>query len=298
MNSCTKRAYAKINLGLDVLGRFPNGYHEVKMVMQTVDIWDELTFEKIPREQLPPEQAAMGVWLTTDAGELPVDQDNLICRAVKLMRETYGFDGGIRINLKKNIPIAAGMAGGSTDAAATLKGVNELFQLGASEERLMELGVRIGADVPYCVMGGTALAEGIGEKLTRLSAAPQCVLLVVKPDLNVSTKDVYTALDALPDYAHPDIDGMVEAIQNGNLNGVISRLGNVLEPVTVEQCPAVAGIRKLMDTHGAKGSLMSGSGPTVFGIFDDIETAERAKEMICGDKACMVKQSFVTRFAE
>ena len=298
MNSCTKRAYAKINLGLDVLGRFPNGYHEVKMVMQTVDIWDELTFEKIPREQLPPEQAAMGVWLTTDAGELPVDQDNLICRAVKLMWETYGFDGGIRINLKKNIPIAAGMAGGSTDAAATLKGVNELFQLGASEERLMELGVRIGADVPYCVMGGTALAEGIGEKLTRLSAAPQCVLLVVKPDLNVSTKDVYTALDALPDYAHPDIDGMVEAIQNGNLNGVISRLGNVLEPVTVEQCPAVAEIRKLMDTHGAKGSLMSGSGPTVFGIFDDIETAERAKEMICGDKACMVKQSFVTRFAE
>lgn len=307
MNTYKVKAYAKINLGLDVLGRLPNGYHEVKMVMQTVDIWDELTFTKIAgpdlkkrvltdTETVDRKAQDMGVMLTTDAGELPVDQDNLICKAVMLMREEFGFSGGVKIHLQKNIPIAAGMAGGSTDAAATLRGINELFELGASDEKLMELGVRIGADVPYCVIGGTALAEGIGEKLTRLKAAPQCTLLVVKPDLNVSTKEVYRALDAQEEIMHPDIDGMVEAIRNGSLDGVVSRLGNVLEPVTVQQCPAISRIRNIMDTQGADGSLMSGSGPTVFGIFADAETAERARQQICEDEACMVKQSFVTQF--
>ncbi|MBR1853910.1 MAG: 4-(cytidine 5'-diphospho)-2-C-methyl-D-erythritol kinase [Lachnospiraceae bacterium] len=298
MDTYKRKAYAKINLGLDVLGRRPNGYHEVKMVMQTVDIWDELTFERMGSEQMRSNSSDIGVVLTTDAGELPVDQDNLICRAVKLMRDEYGFTGGVKIHLQKNIPIAAGMAGGSTDAAAALKGINELFELGATDERLMELGVRIGADVPYCVMGGTALAEGIGERLTKLAAAPQCVLLVVKPDMNVSTKEVYTALDALAAYVHPDIDGMVAAIQSGNLEGVVSRLGNVLEPVTVKQCPAVLTIRKMMDAEGAKGSLMSGSGPTVFGIFENEESAKQAQEKICRNRECMVKQSFVTRFVE
>lgn len=311
MNIYKIKAYAKINLGLDVLGRLPNGYHEVKMVMQTVDIWDELTFERIEEPDLAgtvSENAGAGaaddragdtgVILTTDAGELPLDRDNLICKAVMLMREEYGLSGGVKIHLQKNIPIAAGMAGGSTDAAATLRGINELFELGVSDEKLMELGVRIGADVPYCVMGGTALAEGIGEKLTRLKAAPQCILLVVKPDVNVSTKDVYRALDAQEKILHPDIDGMVAAIQKDDLDGVISRLGNVLEPVTVQQCPAVSRIRNIMDTQGADGSLMSGSGPTVFGIFSDAEAAERARKQICEDEACMVKQSFVTCFVD
>ena len=300
MNTYKRKAYAKINLGLDVLGRLPNGYHEVKMVMQTVDIWDELTFQKTNREadDADPKNGAAGVVLTSDAGELPLDQDNLICKAVMLMREEYGFSGGVKIHLQKNIPIAAGMAGGSTDAAATLRGINELFELGASDEKLMELGVRIGADVPYCVMGGTALAEGIGEKLTRLKAAPQCILLVVKPDVNVSTRDVYRALDAQEEILHPDIDGMVAAIQKDDLDGVISRLGNVLEPVTVQQCPAVSRIRNIMDTHGADGSLMSGSGPTVFGIFADADVAERARKQICEDEACRVKQSFVTCFVD
>lgn len=297
MNICTRRAYAKINLGLDVLGRLPNGYHEVKMVMQTVDIRDELTFERLECGGTE-DREDFRVILTTDSGELPTDQDNLICKAARLMQEEYGLTGGVKIHLRKNIPIAAGMAGGSTDAAAALWGINELFELGASMQKLMELGVRIGADVPYCVMGGTALAEGIGERLTALPDAPQCVLLVMKPNLNVSTKDVYTALDSLQDYAHPDIDGMVNAIRAGDEDGVIERLGNVLEPVTVTRCPAISRIRELMREHGAKGSLMSGSGPTVFGIFADEETARRAEEVIRADGTCMVKQSFVTRFAK
>ena len=202
MNEYQMKAYAKINLGLDVVRRLENGYHEVKMVMQTVGIYDVLHFERIPE----------GIVVTTDSGELPTDENNLIYKAARLMKENYGIREGVRIHLEKHIPIAAGMAGGSTDAAATMKGINRLFDLGCTLEELMELGVKIGADVPYCVMGGTALAEGIGEKLTALPAAPECFLVVAKPDINVSTKYVYEQLDAAGVKEHPDIDGMVKAI--------------------------------------------------------------------------------------
>ena len=281
------KAYAKINLGLDVLGRLPNGYHQVKMVMQTVDIWDVLSFEKVD----------VGITLTTDAGELSTGDDNLICRAVRLLQEEYGFMGGVRIHLEKHIPIAAGMAGGSADAAATLKGINALYELGASQERLQELGVRIGADVPYCVLGGTALAEGIGERLTPLPDAPQCTLLIVKPKQGISTKEVYTELDALTSYQHPDIDGMIAAIRAGDVAGVIARRGNVLESVTVCKCPAIAGIKERMDACGALGSLMSGSGLTVFGFFTSEEAAEAAREQLLREKSLDIQQSFVTQFA-
>ena len=286
MNKLQMKAYAKINLALDVLGTLPNGYHEVRMIMQTVDIWDELSFEK----------TETGIVITTDSGELPTDENNLIYKAVKLMQEEFANPGGVRIHLRKNIPIAAGMAGGSTDAAAAMKGFNELYELGAQTERLRELGVCIGADVPYCVMGGTALAEGIGEKLTGLPDAPQCTLVVVKPDLNVSTKEVYTRLDAMADVEHPDIDGMISAIENKDLAGVAKRLGNVLESVTMQLCPAIADIRNCMKSHGALGSLMSGSGPTVFGIFDDVSRAQAAADAIKGTPEMMVKQSFITSF--
>lgn len=286
MNICRKKAYAKINLGLDVLGTLPNGYHEVRMIMQTVDIWDELTFERTNE----------GIVITTDSGELPTDENNLIYKAAKWMQEEFAFSGGVRIHLQKKIPIAAGMAGGSADAAATLKGIRELYELKASEERLMELGVRIGADVPYCVMGGTALAEGIGERLTRLPAAPECTLVVVKPDWNISTKEVYTRLDALEHYTHPDIDGMIASIERGDLAGVAERLGNVLEPVTVQICPPVRAIRVMMEQLGAIGSLMSGSGPTVFGIFEDPNKARAAAKVLSTSQHLMVKQSFVTNF--
>ena len=285
-NRCECKAYAKINLGLDVLGRLPDGYHEVKMVMQTVGIHDVLTFERMES----------GIVITTDSGELPTDKNNLIYKAAELLLDRYHVTEGVRIHLQKNIPIAAGMAGGSTDAAATLKGVSWLFGLDCSEEEWKELGVRIGADVPYCVMGGTALAEGIGERLTALPPAPKCFLLVAKPDINVSTKYVYEHLDALVSYEHPDIDGMVKAISSGSLQGVIDRLGNVLEGVTIPAYPVIDKIKSRMLALGAAGSLMSGSGPTVFGIFMEEEKAKGAFEQLKTEQ--LAKQVFLTRFLE
>lgn len=281
-----RRAYAKINLGLDVLGVLPNGYHEVRMIMQTVGIYDELSFEK----------AENGIVITTDAGELPTNEDNLIYKAVKLLFDKYAISEGVRIHLQKNIPIAAGMAGGSTDAAATLKGISELFELNCDEKELRELGVKIGADVPYCIMGGTALAEGIGEKLTKLSPAPDCFLLVAKPDINVSTKYVYEHLDAQESYEHPDIDGMLEAISQESLDGVVSTMGNVLETVTVPAYPVIDTIKARMKELGALNSMMSGSGPTVFGIFDQETVAKKAFEALKADG--LAKQVFLTGFVQ
>lgn len=277
------KAYAKINLGLDVLGRRADGYHEVKMVMQTVDICDVLTFEK----------TRSGITISTDSGELPIDGDNLIYKAVKLLFDKYGVEEGISIHLQKRIPIAAGMAGGSSDAAAALKGINEIFQLGCSLDELRELGVKIGADVPYCVMGKTALAEGIGEKLTALPSMPDCLLLVAKPDINVSTKYVYEHLDAGEAYEHPDIDGMVQAIKEGSMEGILKRMGNVLESVTIPAHPIIGTLKERMMELGAEGSLMSGSGPTVFGIYRDEEKAQRAFLQLKEEK--YGKQIFLAR---
>ena len=278
----TLNAYAKINLSLDVVGRLANGYHEVRMIMQTVGIHDTLTFEKTEGE----------IVLSSDAGELPLGEDNLIYKAAKLVRETYGVSGGVKVHLEKRIPVAAGMAGGSTDAAATLKAMNLLYDLRLSEEDLCGLGVKLGADVPYCIMGGTALSEGIGEVLTKLAPMPECVLLVAKPDINVSTKEVYQALDSQSVQWHPDVDGMRQAIEEGRLEGIYSRLGNVLETVTVAKHPIVSEIKQEMLGNGALGSLMSGSGPSVFGIFDDEEKARAAGESI--KKKGLAKQVFVT----
>lgn len=284
MNEISMKAYAKINLGLDVVRRLENGYHEVKMIMQTVGIYDELTFQR----------QESGISITTDSGELPTNEDNLIYKAARLLMDKYQVQEGVRIHLQKNIPIAAGMAGGSTDAAATFKGINELFGLGCSEDELKELAVKVGADVPYCIMGGTALAEGIGEKLTRLPNAPECVVLVAKPDINVSTKFVYEHLDAAGVEKHPDIDGMIAAIERQSLEGVVERLENVLETVTIPAYPVIATIKSKMLEMGAEGSLMSGSGPTVFGIFTDEGKARVAYEYIKSEG--LAKQVFVTGF--
>jgi len=284
MNEYQMKAYAKINLGLDVVRRLENGYHEVKMVMQTVGIYDVLTFERTEE----------GIVLTTNAGELPTDENNLIYKAAKLMFERYHIQEGVRIHLQKNIPIAAGMAGGSTDAAATMKGINRLFDLGCDLRELMELGVQIGADVPYCILGGTALAEGIGEKLTPLTPAPECFVLVAKPDINVSTKYVYEHLNLAEIEEHPDIDGMVRAIEAGSLQGILERLENVLESVTITAYPIIADIKNRMRELGAVKSLMSGSGPTVFGIFTDESKVWQAYESI--EEEGLAKQVFVTEF--
>ena len=278
------KAYAKINLGLDVVGKLPNGYHEVRMVMQTVGICDILTLEK----------TESGITFTTDSKELPADENNLVYKAAKLMMEKYNIQEGVRIHLQKNIPISAGMAGGSTDAAAAMKGISRLFGLEASMEELFDLGVSIGADVPYCVMGGTALAEGIGEKLTPLEMAPECYVLVAKPDINVSTKFVYEHLDMTTIKQHPDIDGMVEAVNKGSLQGILDRMENVLETVTISTYPIIGDIKRRMKELGAVNSLMSGSGPTVFGIFLEERAAQSAMEQIRQEKLAI--QIFVTTF--
>ena len=236
-NTITKKAYAKVNLGLDVIRRREDGYHEVRMIMQTVDICDVLTFT---RQERP------GIVVTTDKEELPGDESNLIYKAARLVTETCSVREGIKIELQKRIPMAAGMAGGSTDAAAVFHGMNEMFGLGMDEDEMCALGVKIGADIPYCVKGGTALAEGIGEILTKLPDAPACVVLVAKPDIDVSTKYVYENLHAESLEYHPDIDGMRAAIEEGDLRGMAERMGNVLETVTVNAYPVIREIKEVM----------------------------------------------------
>lgn len=285
MEQITKKAYAKINLGLDVLRRRQDGYHEVKMIMQTVDLCDTLHFCKAERP---------GVLLRTDHKELSTGDDNLICKAAKKLLEVAGIEQGVEITLQKRIPIAAGMAGGSTDAAAAISGLNELFALGYPIEKLQEIGVTLGADIPYCLMGGTALSEGIGEILTKLPPPPPCALVVAKPDISVSTKFVYENLHADTLTKHPDIDGMIEAIRLGSLSGITERLGNVLETVTIKAYPVIKTIKDQMRKTGAENALMSGSGPTVFGIFTGKEKAEEAALHI--REQMLAREVFVTGF--
>ena len=277
------QAFAKINLGLDVLGKREDGYHEVRMIMQTIRMYDQLDMRK---------SVEPGIHLTTNKKYIPVDENNLVWRAAKLMMDTCGIIEGVSIHLHKVIPVAAGMAGGSSDAAATLVGMNRLFHCGLSKEKLMELGVQIGADVPYCVLRGTALAEGIGEKLTVLPPMPDCWILIGKPGISVSTKYVYTTLDLNTDTVHPDIDGMKKALEDGNLYGITERMGNVLQDVTIPAYPEVERIKEQMKTLGAVNAMMSGSGPTVFGIFDNEEKAQEACQKLRESVSC--QQVFLT----
>ena len=277
------QAFAKINLGLDVLGKREDGYHEVRMIMQTIRMYDQLDMRK---------SVEPGIHLTTNKKYIPVDENNLVWRAAKLMMDTCGIIEGVSIHLHKVIPVAAGMAGGSSDAAATLVGMNLLFHCGLSKEKLMELGVQIGADVPYCVLRGTALAEGIGEKLTVLPPMPDCWILIGKPGISVSTKYVYTTLDLNTDTVHPDIDGMKKALEDGNLYGITERMGNVLQDVTIPAYPEVERIKEQMKALGAVNAMMSGSGPTVFGIFDNEEKAQKACQKLRESGSC--QQVFLT----
>ena len=263
MDSIRLKARAKINLGLDVLGKREDGYHEVRMVMQTIGIYDRLILTKIPEEEIR---------ITSNLAFLPVNENNLIYKAIKLLKDEYHFPGGVSVDLNKFIPVAAGMAGGSTDAASTMFGVNRLFGLNLSMGKMMELGVRLGADVPYCVMRGTALAEGIGEKLTRITPVPHMWILIAKPQINVSTRLVYEQLDMGGIQKHPDIDGIIRAIEAQDVVRIAQSMGNVLENVTVPLYPVIETIKQDMLSHGAINTMMSGSGPTVFGIFPDEQT--------------------------
>ncbi|MCR5082709.1 MAG: 4-(cytidine 5'-diphospho)-2-C-methyl-D-erythritol kinase [Parasporobacterium sp.] len=279
------KAYGKINLGLDVVRRREDGYHEVKMIMQTVNIYDRIFIKKNDSGEIK---------IKTNLFYLPNNSDNIMYKAAKLLFDEFGITKGLDINLQKNIPVSAGMAGGSTDAAAVMFGINVMFRLGLSIEELMERAVKIGADVPYCLLRGTALSEGIGEKLTRLSPPPNCFIVIAKPGFGVSTKHVYQNLNLDGLERHPDIDGLMEAIKNKDLKKMSEKMENVLETVTAKEHPEIDRLKELMIECGACVSLMSGSGPTVFGLFEKKEDANKAKEIIVSKK--LAKQVFVTRF--
>ena len=284
MSSIQLNAMAKINLGLDVVRRREDGYHEVKMVMQTVNLYDKV---KITVTETP------GITVTTNLSFLPVNENNIVYKAANLLINDFNLEKGVAIDLEKHIPVAAGMAGGSTDGAAVLYGMNRLFDLNLSKEKLMEYGLKLGADVPYCILRGTALSEGIGEVLTPLPGMPPCHILVAKPSISVSTKWVYENLHANELKTHPDIDGVVESIKAGDLYGLCDRLENVLETVTVKEYPIIEEIKQFMKDHGAVNALMSGSGPTVFGIYDDYNVAKEAYDAI--KKTDLARQVFLTR---
>ncbi len=283
MDKINVKALAKINLGLDVVRKREDGYHEVRMIMQTIHLYDQLLITK-KKEQ--------GISITANLDFLPTDESNLIYKAAKLLQETYEMKEGVSVKLQKYIPIAAGMAGGSTDAAAVLYGMNELFHLGIKRQKLMELGAQIGADVPYCLMRGTALAEGIGEKLKSLPPVPKCPVLIAKPGIGVSTKYVYENLKLDEHTKHPNIYAQVAAIRKHDLKGITAHMGNLLETVTIPKYPVIDEIKRCMMESGALAAMMSGSGPTVFGLFEDEHTAQNAYSQMKQSK--LAKQVYLT----
>ncbi len=286
MDQIKLKAHGKINLALDVTRKREDGYHEVRMIMQTVGIYDAVTVRRVRTKDAPP------VEITTNVFFVPTNENNIAYKAARLLIDEFGITDGIQINIRKFIPVAAGMAGGSTDAATVLYAINRIFNLGLTTEQLMERGVKLGADVPYCLMRGTVLAEGIGEKLTPLNPAPQCYILLAKPPISVSTRLVYDKLNANEIKDHPDIDGMIEAINEGDIHKISDKMDNVLARVTEAEYPVVGEIRKAMMDCGAINSMMSGSGPTVFGLFETEEEMKNAYTMLKGSR--MARQVYTT----
>lgn len=262
-----RKAYAKINIALDAIGKREDGYHLLRMIMQTVDIYDEIELNKNRENKIR---------LTTDKYYLPTDEKNLAYKAAKLFRDTYNIKTGVDIHIKKNIPVSAGMAGGSSDAATVLFLMNKVFNQGVSKQELEKLAVKIGADVPYCIEGGTALCEGIGEKIKKIKPFKDKILVIVKPSFGVSTKDVYGDLDISKIRKHADIEGLMKCMAREDLYGVSTRMRNVLENVTVKKHRVIREIKDELRTVGAVGTMMSGSGPTVFAFFEDMLTAQKA----------------------
>lgn len=283
MDKIELKALGKVNLGLDILGRRDNGYHDVRMVMQTVFLYDRVTLEKCKKP---------GIEIATNLNYLPVNENNIAYKAAKLLVDEFDIPGGLTITLEKHIPVAAGMAGGSSNAAAVLYGMNRMYGLGLSEEGLKERGVTLGADVPYCIMRGTVLAEGIGEILTPLAPMPKCYILIAKPAVSASTRIVYEKFDMLEDIRHPDIDGLLAGLEAGDLHQVAGSMGNVLEQVMLPEYPVLQKIKDAMLEGGALNAMMTGSGPVVFGIFEKRSQAKAAMALI--KKQDLVKQIYVT----
>lgn len=259
------KAYGKVNLSLDIVGKREDGYHFLEMIMQTIDLYDVVNVSKIPS----------GIEIRCNKNYVPTDRRNIAYRAAELFLETFKIKSGVRIEIEKNIPVAAGLAGGSTDGAAVIKAMNDLFKTNASKEKLSEIGVVIGADIPFCIYGGTALVKGIGEDVTPLKSFENHILVLVKPNFGVSTKEVYGAIDIKKIHKHPDTKALIEAIERNDEKFISYNMKNVLENVTLNKHRVLKDIKNEMIKRGAEGALMSGSGPTVFGIFDDMLKAQR-----------------------
>ncbi|CAK7087313.1 4-(cytidine 5'-diphospho)-2-C-methyl-D-erythritol kinase [Tissierella sp.] len=269
MKEIVLESYGKINLGLDVLYKREDGYHEINTIMQQISLSDTLIMREIKED----------IELDCNNKELPLDSTNLVYRAWKKMQEKTGINKGIQINIHKKIPIAAGLAGGSANAAAVLKGLNQLWGLNLSEEELREIGIEIGADVPYCIMGGTALAEGIGERLTKIKSFKDKDILLVNPGIGVSTTEVYGNL-RLNKELRMDVEKIISSIERDDIKSVADNITNVMEEVVMEKNPIISEIKKDMVSYGALGALMSGSGPTVFGLFDDMDKLKFCKQIL------------------
>lgn len=283
MKQISLNSYAKINLGLDVLNRREDGYHNVRMIMQTISLHDKIFMKKILSDK---------IIIDTNIKFLS-NEHNLCYKACMMLKEEFNIKSGIYINLKKYIPISAGMAGGSTNCASVLYGMNCLFNLKLTKKELMEYGVKLGADVPYCILRGTALSEGIGEILTPLNPMPFCYILIAKPSISVSTKYIYENLNLNNIKQHPDIDGIINGLNNKNLNIISSKLENVLETVTIKEYPIIEELKNIMIDCGALNSLMSGSGPTVFGIFNNKKATLNAYNKI--KYSGIANQVFITK---
>lgn len=285
MDKLQLKAYGKINLGLDVIRKRPDGYHDLDMIMQMVDVYDDVIIERKAGEEIV---------VKADAAVLSNGKDNLAYMAAKMLFDEFKIKSGVEITIHKRIPIAGGMAGGSSDCATTLIGINEMFNLGLSKQQLMERGVKLGADVPYCVLGGTAIARGIGEVLTPLHTPPQCHVIIAKPPISVSTAYVYGHIRPDEITKRPDIEQMTLAIKEQDLNKLSDLLYNVMEEVTVSEYPVIEKIKSIMLENGALNSIMSGSGPTVFGLFDDREKAQAAMKAL--DSKELTEQLYLTKF--
>lgn len=283
MDEIRLKALAKVNLGLDVTGCREDGYHLVRMIMQTVHLFDSVQMEKVPEPEIR---------LTTNIKFLPTDEHNIAYKAAKLLMDEFKPAQGIHIDIKKCIPVSAGMAGGSTDAAAVLYGMNQMYDFRLSQKQLAKRALTLGADVPYCLMRGTALAEGIGEKLTRLPAVPRCPIVIAKPGISVSTKWVYERLKLDEHTKHPDIDQLVTDIRQQDLRAMAAHVGNLLEAVTIKEYPVIAQIKENLMEHGALNAMMSGSGPTVFALFEERGKARDAADAL--RESGLARQIYVT----
>lgn len=262
------KAYAKINISLDIIGKRADGYHLLEMIMQSIDLYDEITIEKQKED----------ITIKCNKQYVPTDEKNLAYKAAKLFKGKYNINDGVYIYIKKNIPVCAGLAGGSTDGATVLKIMNSLFNVNASNEELMELGLKLGADVPYCIKGGTALCEGIGEKVTELKNFKDKIIVLVKPPFGVSTRSVYQEFNIEKARNHPDTNLIIEAMEKDDLRLVCSNMKNLLENVTLRKHKILINIKEEMRYYGSIGTMMSGSGPTVFAFFDDMLKAQRCFE--------------------